>query len=237
MTNTIDFLGFPEEGLQFLEDLKQNNDRDWFQAHKDLYTHTVLRPAQDFVLAFGDALVGISQGIEYGNQANGSGSLFRIYRDLRFTKDKTPYNTSIRMFFWEGLRKKMDNPGFYLIIEPVGGTLYAGMYQFRQPFLDAYRQAVIDDQLGPDLEIAIARIAAAGGYEIGGERYKRVPRGYDSAHERVDLLLYKSLYAQAPAIPRDVVTSPAVVDVCLAHCRTMAPLHHWLVRAGKRAGG
>ena len=236
MTTSVQFAGFPEEGLRFLEELKRNNNRDWFQAHKSLYTDYVLRPSQDFVLAFGEALMSISEGIEYGNQASGSGSILRIYRDLRFTKDKRPYNTRIRLFFWEGTRKRMDNPGFYLLIEPQGGTLYGGMYQFRQPFLDAYRQAVVDDTLGSELEQELAAIRADGEYEVGGERYKRVPRGYDKAHERVDLLLYKSLYAEAPAIPREVLVSPAVVDVCLAHCRRMTPLHHWLVRVGKRAG-
>jgi uncharacterized protein (TIGR02453 family) len=233
MSETVQFEGFPGEGLQFLEDLKQNNNREWFQAHKALYTEYVLRPAQDFVVAFGEALQGISEGIAYGNQASGSGSILRIYRDLRFSKDKRPYNTHMRLFFWEGSRKKMENPGYYLRIDPSGGNVYAGMYRFPKPFLEVYREAVVDEKLGGELERALATVREAGEYEIGGERYKRVPRGYDSAHERAELLLYKGLYAGAPAIEREVLMSPELVDVCLEHCRNMAPLHRWLVRVGE----
>jgi uncharacterized protein (TIGR02453 family) len=236
MSETQEFTGFPAQGLQFLEDLKQNNNREWFQAHKGVYTNYVLRPAQNFVPALGERLQTVSDGIAYGNQASGRGSILRIYRDLRFTKDKRPYNTHVRLLFWEGSRKKMENPGFYLVIEPNGGTTYAGMYRFPKPFLEAYREAVMDEELGSDLERVLAALSEAGEYQIGGERYKRVPRGYDAAHERVDLLLYKGLYAEAPGIGREVLMSPELVDVSLEHCRNMAPLHRWLVQVGKRYG-
>jgi uncharacterized protein (TIGR02453 family) len=230
------FKGFPEEGLQFLEDLKQNNNREWFQAHKGHYTESVLGPARDFVVALGEALQTVSEGIAYGTQASGTGSIMRIYRDLRFTKDKRPYNTHVGLFFWEGSRKRMENPGYYLNIQPGGGTLYAGMYRFPKPFLEAFREAVVDEELGRDLERALAAVREAGEYAIGGERYKRVPRGYDAAHGRVDLLLYKGLYAQAPEIERELLMKPELVTVCLEHCRKMAPLHRWLVEVGKRYG-
>jgi uncharacterized protein (TIGR02453 family) len=140
LTATERFEGFPGEGLQFLEDLKQNNNREWFQAHKDIYAEQVLRPAQNFVVAFGERLQSVSERIEYGSQASGRGSIRRIYRDLRFAKDKTPYNTHVRLFFWEESRKKMENPGYYLRIDPSGGSLYAGTYRFPRPFLEAYRR-------------------------------------------------------------------------------------------------
>jgi uncharacterized protein (TIGR02453 family) len=229
------FKGFPPEGLQFLEDLKENNNRDWFQARKSVYTERVLGPAQDFVIALGERLQSVSQGIQYGTDASGRGSIFRIYRDLRFSKDKTPYNTNVRLFFWEGSRRKMENPGFFLRIEPEGCKVYAGHYHFSKPFLEAYREAVIDEELGPGLERALQEVTEAGDYEMGGERYKRVPRGYDSEHERVELLLYKGMYAEAPEIERGVLTRPGLVDVCLEHCRNMAPLHRWLVQVGKKA--
>lgn len=236
MKRRDEFEGFPGEGLQFLEDLKQNNNREWFQAHKELYTKSVLGPAQDFVLALGEGLQGVSEGIAYGNQASGRGSILRIYRDLRFTKDKRPYNTHVRLFFWEGNRKKMENPGYYLQIEPSGGSVYAGLYRFPKPFLEAYRGAVIDEELGRGLQRALAAVKEAGEYAIGGERYKRVPRGYDAAHERAELLLYKGLYAEAPRIEREALLNPGLVDVCLAHCRNMALLHRWLVQVGERYG-
>lgn len=101
------FSGFPEEGIQFLADLDVNNNRDWFQANKKLFQERLQIPAQQFVAALGVRLLKISAGIRYDTRTNGSGSLMRIYRDTRFSKDKTPYKTNISMAFWEGPGKKI----------------------------------------------------------------------------------------------------------------------------------
>jgi uncharacterized protein (TIGR02453 family) len=230
------FPGFPSQALRFLEDLERNNEREWFQAHKDHYLEHVLAPAQEFVFALGERLKTISEGITYDTRTNGSGSIMRIYRDLRFSKDKRPYNTRLRLFFWEGERKKMENPGFFLRIDPSGVELYAGTHRFVKPFLTAYREAVADDQLGTELEATIRTLTDAGPYVIGGQHYKRVPRGYDADHPRADLLRYNGLHAHSPAISPELITAPELVDVCFEHLRNMAPLHHWLVKVGQRFG-
>jgi uncharacterized protein (DUF2461 family) len=95
---------------------------------------------------------------------------------------------------------------------------------------------VVDEQMGTELEVALASVRKAGEYEIGGEHYKRTPRGYDSEHERAQLLRYNGIYAQAQEIDREVLLKPELVDLCLEHCRNMSPLHHWLVKVGERYG-
>lgn len=235
MNEYPDFPGFPQEGLCFLSELKDNNNREWFEAHKDVYRNHVLAPAQDLVFALGERLKGLSPGIVYDTAANGSGSILRIYRDLRFSKDKRPYNLYVRLVFWEGQRKKMENPSFFVRISPGEVGVYAGLHVFQKPVLAAYRDAVVDDQLGPDLEAAIAEVKGAGAYTLGGEHYKRVPRGYDAEHPRADLLRYKGLWAHtADPVDAAVIVTPELVEVCLEHCRNMAPLHHWLVKVGQR---
>jgi uncharacterized protein (TIGR02453 family) len=238
MSQGPDFSGFPQQGLRFLRELEANNNREWFQAHKDEYRHQVLAPAQDLVFALGERLKGISPGIVYDTAASGSGSILRIYRDLRFSADKRPYNTYVRLVFWEGKLKKMENPSFFVRISPGGVGVYAGMHGFRKPVLAAYRDAVVDDLLGADLEEAIASVKGAGAYTVGGEHYKRVPRGYEADHPRADLLRYNGLWAHtAASINPAVITSPDLVEVCLEHCRNMAPLHRWLVKVGQRLEG
>lgn len=238
MSQGPDFSGFPQQGLRFLRELEANNNREWFQAHKDEYRNHVLAPAQDLVFSLGERLKAISPGIVYDSAANGSGSILRIYRDLRFSADKTPYNTNVRLVFWEGRRKKMENPSFFVCIGPDGVGVYAGIHVFQKPVLAAYRDAVVDDQLGADLEAAIAVVKGAGDYRVGGEHYTRVPRGYESGHPRADLLRYNGLWAHTTAsVDPAVITSPELVEVCLGHCRNMAPLHHWLVRAGQSFEG
>ena len=111
------FFGFPMECLQFFNDLRKNNNREWFQENKQNYTDYVLEPAKEFVLALGDKLKSISKEIIYDTRMSGIGSVLRIYRDIRFSKDKTPYNTRLRVFFWEGSNKKMENPGAFYFCE------------------------------------------------------------------------------------------------------------------------
>lgn len=228
--------GFPREGLQFLADLARNNNRDWFQAHKDDYHIYVLAPAEDFVFALGERLKSISKAVMYDTRTNGSGSILRIYRDLRFSKDKTPYNTHVRMIFWEGKRKKTDNPAFFVGVEPTGARVFVGQHRFPKPFLTAYRDAVVDEVFGEGLEGALSSVRNSGQYEIGGEHYKRVPRGYDAEHKRAQLLRYNGLFTHATVGEPDALLRPEFVDLCFEHCRNMSPLQQWLVEVGKRFG-
>jgi uncharacterized protein (TIGR02453 family) len=229
------FPGFPNEGLQFLEGLAHNNNREWFEAHKADYHAYLIEPAQAFVVALGERLKLLSPEIVYDTRANGSGSIMRIYRDLRFSKDKTPYNANLRVVFWQGAGKKTENPGFFFGMDAHGAALYGGMYSFPKPVLTAYQAAVGGEKGGAELEAALASLKSAGDYEIGGERYKRVPRGYDPDHARADLLRYKGLYARSPQIEAPVLVTPEVIEVCFEHCRVMAPLHHWLVGVNEKA--
>ena len=224
------FSGFPEAGLRFLAGLAENNNREWFQEHRSDYLDYVLAPAQDFVFALGERLKDISSGLRYDPATNGTGSILRIYRDIRFSKDKTPYNTHVRMVFWEGSKKKMENPSFFVSVRPEGVGVYAGVHVFSKPLLSAYREAVADDQLGSGLEQALASVRSTGDYTVGGQHYKRVPHGYDDGHPRADLLRYNGLYAHTRTDDPHVVETPELVDVCFVHLQRMAPLHQWLVR-------
>ncbi len=225
------FEGFPRDTLVFLNELSENNDKTWFDANKDRYRANVIANAPAFVATLGERLqAGISPGIVYDTRTNGAGSMMRIYRDTRFSKDKTPYKTNIAFAFWEGQRKKMENPSFGFQFGTFGAGLYGGVWGFPKEMLEAYRQAVVDDKLGVELEQVIAQVQAAGDYVIGGEQYKRVPRGYDADHPRAELLKYKGLHASSPQFDVEIVTTPELVDVCYAHCKAMAPLQQWLVR-------
>ena len=230
------FTGFPQEGLKFLADLVENNDRDWFAENKQVYLDNIVAPAVAFVENLGDRLQFISPHIQYDTKTNGQGSLMRIYRDVRFSKDKSPYKTWVGIRFWEGAGKKGDCPGFFLWIEADAAGFYTGMYGFPKPLLKAYREAVVDDELGAELDSAIAAVRAAGAYEIGGEHYKKVPRGFDPDHPRADLLKYNAIYASSPRIDLAKLGSPELVDVCMDHSENTAPLHRWLVKINQTVG-
>ena len=225
------FSGFPPEGIQFLADLAANNNRQWFEANKKTYQEQLLKPAQSFVLALGERLRQISPAIRYDSATNGTGSLMRIYRDVRFSKDKTPYKTNISMSFWQGSGKKTAHPGFFVRFEVDGGGIFVGQHGFDGPHLAAYRDAVADAKMGKELEEALALVTSRGDFEIGGEHYKRVPRGYDADHTRAELLKYNGLWAlNTDAIMPPDLYEPQLVDICFANCQKMAPIHEWLVK-------
>lgn len=225
-----DFAGFPREAIQFLADLGENNNREWFEANKSVYTNSLIEPAKAFIMTLGDRLRLLVPNINYDTRTNGSGSMMRIYRDVRFSKDKSPYKTWLGMVFWEGAGKKGGKPAFYFGLDAEGGGIHAGLYGFDKPMMAAYRSAVVDDALGSELDKITAAIEAAGEYGFHGEHYKRVPRGFDKEHPRANWLLYNGLHVGAPRLTVDELTSPDLVDICFEHCHNMVPLQQWLVK-------
>lgn len=234
MSNEEGFTGFPREGLRFLRELSENNNREWFQEHKQEYQRYLIEPGILLVEALGDRLRSLSPDIISDTRTNGSGSIMRIYRDVRFSKDKTPYNTQMRFIFWEGTGKKMCNPGFYFCHDGKEGQIYAGQYMFSKPKLEGYRDAVMDEELGPELEGILETITGRTGYVVEGDQYKRVPREFDELHDRAYLLKYKGMYAGAPVITKKELGSPELVDILFEQCRIMVPLHRWLVKVDEK---
>ena len=229
------FSGFPPAGLDFLFQLRLNNNREWFAAHKRDYIAYVRDPALALVVALGARLQELSPNLIVDTRTNGSGSLFRLARDARFSRDPTPYRTKIILSFWEGDGKKMECPGFAMEIEPEGGIQYVGVYGFTPALLAAYRRAVLDEKLGVELVTALQAVRQAGNYTIGGEHYKRAPRGYPADHPRADLLRHNTLFAASPTLSPAVITSPDLIEVCRAHFQNMSPIHYWLVKIAQGA--
>ncbi len=226
-----EFRGFPQKGLDFLANLVKNNEKTWFEANKNIYEEFLVAPALAFITDFGKLLQKeISRDIVYNTRTNGSGSMFRIYRDTRFSADKSPYKTHVGIYFWEGPGKKMSKPGFYFHLESNGALMYAGKYEFSKEELQKFRDAVADDKKGKELEKAIGFVRKAGDYETGDVHYKRVPQGYAPDHPRAELLRHNTLYAKSPSISVKVITSAELLDVCLEHSRNMDPLERWLVK-------
>ncbi len=228
------FTGFPNEAVQFFAQLAENNNKTWFDAHKPDYEKYVLAPARDFVVALGECLRNLSPNVVADPRMNKS--IFRIYRDVRFSKDKSPYKTHLGLWFPTGTSGgKFENPGYYFHLEPGNLMLGVGIHTFSKPLLKAYRDAVVNPELGPELAEINARVLKKG-YEIGIKTYKRVPQGYDPDHEYADLLLCSGLTAGLDQeIPAELHT-PELVEFCFCRFQDMAPIVYWL-QDMKEAGG
>lgn len=225
------FNGFPPEGFDFLEELAQNNNKTWFNDHKAAYEKYLLAPAKDFIVVLGERLQSIAPRIQIDTRTNGQGNLMRIYRDTRFSKDKSPYKTNIAGIFWEGTGKKTANPGFGFHMGVKGMELMAGMFAFSKEQLAAYRAAVDGPGSGSELQDILNRLGERGGYGLVGEHYKKVPRGYPADHPRERLLRFNALYVHPlTSIPVAQLQTAELIDRCLERFTIMAPVQSWLVK-------
>ena len=222
-----EFQGFSKETVKFFQNLKRNNNKGWFDAHREMYESAVLEPSKAFVISMGVKLKRLSPGIMAVPKVNGS--IFRIYRDTRFSVDKSPYKTNIGIYFWDGSRPRMESSGYYFHLEPPYMLLGVGMYMFPKSKLDIYRKAVISPESGRSLTKIIKRITSIPGTEIGGKHYKRIPPGYDMNHPNAELLLHNGLHAgKETRIPEEFY-SKELLDYCEKHYKMLEPLHRWLV--------
>lgn len=161
-------------------------------------------------------------------------SIFRIFRDIRFSKDKSPFKTHLGIWFWDGGDAKMDCSGFYFHLSPPHLMLAVGMYIFPRSMLESYRRAVIDPPMGTALRTTIRKLSKVPGCEVGGAHYKRVPRGFDPGHKSADLLRYNTLHASIETtIPAELYTSD-LLDYTYDRFKSMAPLHRWIRAMAER---
>lgn len=227
------FSGFERRGTVFLNDLSENNDKKWFNENKERYNKYVLIPAQNFVVDMGKRLADLSPKIIADPRVDKS--IFRIYRDTRFSTDKRPYKTHIGIYLWEGNRRKMECSGFYLQIAPPYLLLASGLHIFSKPLLDEYRRSVTDKRHGVSLRKAVEEVLDHSDYALGGNHYKRVPRGLNQKHKNAEFLLHNGLYTAVELkIPR-LMYSEELLDFCYDHYKRMLPIHKWLVLMTNRA--
>lgn len=228
------FSGFPSECLAFYRKLAKNNSKLWFEKHRADYEKQVLDPARRFVESMGDLLRRITPEIHAEPLVDRS--IFRIYRDVRFSRDKRPFKTNLALWFWEGTGPRMECSGYYVNIEPDSIMLGVGMYQFPKHMLKEYRDSVIHPKYGPLLTDVLSDVNDKKRYELGGRHYKKTPRGYPADHVHSDLLLFNGLWAgiEMP-VPRELF-SRDLVRFCCKIFKDLAPLHNWLHALTGRIG-
>jgi len=219
---------FTDATFAFLEDLADNNDRAWFKANQDLYEEQVREPALAFIEDFAEPLMKISPHLVADPRKVG-GSLFRIHRDARFSKDKTPYKTHIGMQFRHVASKDdVHAPGLYLHIEP--GACYAGVGLWRPATADAHaiREAIASDPARWKRAAHGKRFTDA--YRHSDESLVRVPRGFDPEHPFVADIKRKDFTAGA-RLPKRSVTSTTFLRDYATQCRTAKPFIGFLCDA------
>lgn len=211
----------------FLKDLKANNNREWFQANKERYERDLKDPALAFISDFAPTLEEISTHFRADPRPVG-GSLFRIYRDVRFSKDKSPYKTHAGIHFRHKAGKTAHTPGFYLHLEPAGCFVGVGIWRPDGPTLKMIRGRVAEQ---PDAwREAVGNAAFAEAFTVDGECLKRPPKGYDSDHELVEVLKLKDFTAMK-RLKQSEVTKKGFIDEFDALCQSGGSLVEFLCKA------
>ena len=207
--------------FDFLTDLKHNNNREWFQANKERYRAEVQEPLLGFISAFAGPLGEISPHFVADPRPSG-GSMFRIYRDVRFSRDKSPYKVHAAAQFRHRDGRDVHAPGFYLHLEPDNVFMGGGLWHPPGPTLAAVRSAIVDDPNGWR--------RATKGLNMGGESLKRAPRGFDSDHPLVDDLKRKDFVCMVESNQKQACR-PGFLERFTDSCRTLEPLIRFLTEA------
>jgi uncharacterized protein (TIGR02453 family) len=208
-----DFQGFPKDLFTFFTELKKNNNREWFNANKSRYQDSVVTPMGDYIRNIAPLLLRISPHYRADPKPHG-GSLFRIYRDTRFSKDKTPYKTHAACHFRHFAHSDAHAPGFYMHIEPGRVSFGGGIWRPAPKHLGLIREFIADNPSAWDKLSDSSAVRKLGG--IQGDQLKRPPRGYDADARHIEDLKRKSFYLMANAdeelaLSTDLVTESARV--------------------------
>ncbi|MRK00328.1 TIGR02453 family protein [Aeromicrobium sp. S22] len=186
------------------------NTKAFWEAHKEVYATAVAAPMKALVAALADEF--------------GEARIYRPYRDVRFAKDKTPYKTHQGAFVAKG-----PSTGYYVQVGAPGVRVGSGFYEASPTRLASIREAIVDDRRGRELEEILAALRSSG-WEVGGNRLKTAPRGYDVEHPRIDLLRHKSMNVGKSYGFEPVIHTPELVDRVRADWREVTPLVEWFLR-------
>ena len=208
------FSGFPADSVEFLRGLRANNDKAWFARNKSVYERAIKRPAEAFCQAAVIRLT-LLTGTEH------RAKVYRLHRDLCFSKDPTPYNAHLHIAF-----TRDDGTAWLFGLEPDRVALGVGVMAFEKPALQVFGQRV-DGPDGPALLTALDRLRR-NGLRISEPELQRVPRGFDPAHPQADLLRRKGLSAWKDFADPAVATRPDWLDTCLSGFEKLRPVYDWL---------
>jgi uncharacterized protein (TIGR02453 family) len=218
---------FSRELFKFLRDLKKNNRRDWFEKNKDRYEVFVKFPLLGFIGSMGPFLKDISPHYLADTRPMG-GSMFRIYRDTRFSKDKTPYKTHAAAQFRHRVGKDVHAPGFYLHLEPDGVFAGGGLWRPESPVLGKVRDALVAHPTEWKNLLADPRFKRH--CSIEGEKLVRPPRGYDPNHPLIEWLKYRDFTFFTEFTEKEACSGGFLEKVATSY-RAASPFMAFLTRA------
>jgi uncharacterized protein (TIGR02453 family) len=215
------FPGFPAAAIEFFRGLSRNNKREWFQPRKQMFEEQVKQPMRALVESVNAALMGFAP--EFATESEKA--IYRIYRDTRFSKDKTPYKTHIAASF-RRFGPGHTDAGYYVGISHKEVAIGGGIYMPEPAALLAIRNHIADhhNELRRILRVRQVRDLLG---DLQGEQLSRVPKGFASDHPAADLLRFKRLFLYVE-LPPELATTPALYTEIVKRFRAMGPFLSFL---------
>lgn len=221
------YVSFSPQCLRFLAELSDNNNREWFAENKRRYEADVLDAALRFIDSMQEPLAGIAPRFTAVPRRVG-GSLMRVYRDTRFSKNNTPYKTNVGIQFRHEQAKSVHAPGFYVHVDPERAFLGVGLWRPPADALAAIRQRIDGHPAAWKRILADRRFRRH--FELAGESLQRPPRGYGKEHPLIDDLRRKDFIAVKNLEP-DAACDPKFQKTVEAAFAAAAPFMQFLCKA------
>lgn len=219
------FERFADRDGRFFRALAKNQRREWFAAHRDEYEQGWLRPMQSLLAEVRERIDSL-----FPRHPLAEPKVFRIHRDVRFSKDKSPYKTHVAGLI--AIEGGGHGPGavapLYVHVGAAERFVAAGHYVMDGPQLARFRAAVADERRGACLASLLSSLERAGFAPGSHDMLARVPRGLDPDHPRADLLRRKGLIVTFPTLPPALLVDRALVGWLVRHAKRVAPLVEWL---------
>ncbi len=214
----LDFDGFGPQAVSYWNELQANNTKEFFAAHRDVYDDDIREPLERLLAEAAD---------EFGD----NGKVFRPHRDVRFSKDKSPYKLHCGAVIGEdaaGRTSGGTTSVFYTHVSASGLFTASGCYMMSRDQLQRFYAAIDDEQSGTEL-VRVVSDATAQGVDVGGSALKTAPRGYPADHPRIELLRHKSLTISQEFGPdNDFIFTADALHKITAVWRQAAPMNAWL---------
>jgi uncharacterized protein (TIGR02453 family) len=213
---------FTEQALKFLRGLKRNNNREWFEPRKSTYETALKAPMLALLAAINDAMIEFAPDNVQAPQK----AMMRIYRDVRFSADKTPYKPRVAAWWSRAGLEKTSGAGFYFSLNPTEVTIAAGSYMPEREQLLAIRRHLSESGGAQHKQL---RALLAGKKlktrftELEGHRLTRPPKGFDPSDPAMDLLLCRQ-WGISARLPAETATTPALLKEIVDRFRLAAPI-------------
>lgn len=218
----MEFKGFDKKTLLFLKAIRENNNKEWFEAHRNEYENYILNPSRAFVEEFGEHLMALEPTIHAEPKINKS--LYRIFRDTRrMGANKAPLKSRIGFIFWQGSGRRMQSSSFYLHFSPDELFVSVGVRWFLKPMLDAFREYIKDSRKREELNKLLHSLMDKG-YSLIEKGYKRFPRGVNADMMYSHLFLYKGMATYKILDPKLIEDGDKLIDTLYNIYEDMLPL-------------